>query len=145
MFRSVRELCDGRWGERSIYRLLAEQGHLLLPDEMFADLYSSRGRRSIGPRVMATVMVLQRFEGLSNSEAVDRLQFDVSLQVRGGPSVRRSELRLYADMRARLRNSATPDRIFDAVLEVAKKANLIGKKRTSTRQPCATPSRRRAQ
>jgi hypothetical protein len=45
-------------GERIIFQLLAEQGHLLLPDEMFADLYSSRGRRSIAPRVMATVMVL---------------------------------------------------------------------------------------
>jgi transposase len=62
--------------ERSIFRLLAEQGHLLFPDEMF-DLYSSRGRRSIAPRVMATVMVLQRFEGLSDSEAVDRLHFDL--------------------------------------------------------------------
>jgi len=57
LFRSVRELCEGTVGERSVFRLLAEQGHLLLPDEMFADLYSSRGRRSVAPRVMATVMV----------------------------------------------------------------------------------------
>jgi transposase len=131
LFRSVRELCDGALGERSIYRLLAEQGHLLLPDEMFADLYSSRGRRSIGPPVMATVMFLQRFEGLSDMEAVDRLQFDVRFKWAAAlpfdaPSFDSTRL---VDMRARLRNSATPDRIFDAVLEVAKKANLIGKKR----------------
>ena len=62
LFRSVHEVCDAKVGARSVFRLLAEQGHLLLPDEMFADLYSSRGRRSISPRVMATVMVLQRFE-----------------------------------------------------------------------------------
>ena len=54
LFRSVRELCDAALGERSVFRLLAEQGHLLFPDAMFADLYSSRGRRSIAPRVMAT-------------------------------------------------------------------------------------------
>jgi transposase len=131
LFRSVRELCDGAVGERSVFRLLAEQGHLLFPDEMFADLYSSRGRRSIAPRVMATVMVLQRFEGLSDSDAVDRLHFDLRYKWASGlpydaPSF---DSTLLVDMRARLRNSATPDRIFEKVLDVAKKANLVGKKR----------------
>ena len=37
LFRSVRQLCDAAVGERSIFRLLAEQGHLLFVDEMFAD------------------------------------------------------------------------------------------------------------
>jgi len=71
LFRSVRELCDAAVGERSVFRLLAEQGHLLFPDEMFADLYSPRGRRSIAPRVMATVMVLQRFEAGKSQTAAD--------------------------------------------------------------------------
>jgi transposase len=131
LFRSVRALCDRAVGERSVFRLLAEQGHLLFPDEMFADLYSTRGRRSIGPRVMATVMVLQRFEGLSDSEAVDRLHFDLRYKWACGlgydaPSF---DSTLLVDMRARLRNSKAPDRIFEAVLDVAKKANLVGKKR----------------
>jgi transposase len=131
LFRSVHEVCDAKVGERSIFRMLATQGHLLLPDEMFADLYSSRGRRSIGPRVMATVMVLQRFEGLSDSEAVDRLQFDLRYKWAAGLSYDAPSFdsTLLVDMRARLRRSATPDRVFDAVLDVAKKANLIGKKR----------------
>jgi transposase len=131
LFRSVGELCDRAVGERSVFRLLAEQGHLLFPDEMFADLYSSRGRRSISPRVMATVMVIQRFEGLSDNEAVDRLQFDLRYKWACGlaydaPSF---DSTLLVDMRARLRNSKTPDRIFEAILDVAKKANLVGKKR----------------
>lgn len=131
LFRSVQAMCDRAVGERSVFRLLAEQGHLLFPDEMFADLYSKRGRRSIGPRVMATVMVLQRFEGLSDSEAVDRLQFDLRYKWACGlgydaPSF---DSTLLVDMRARLRNSNAPDRIFEAVLDVAKKANLVGKKR----------------
>jgi transposase len=131
LFRSVRELCDRAVGERNIFRLLAEQGHLLFPDTMFADLYSTRGRRSIAPRTMATVMVLQRFEGLSDSEAVDRLQFDLRYKWACGlaydaPSF---DSTLLVDMRARLRESAAPDRIFEAVLDVAKQANLIGKKR----------------
>lgn len=131
LFRSVSELCDAAVGERSVFRLLAEQGHLLFPDEMFADLYSLRGRRSIAPRVMATVMVLQRFEGLSDSEAVDRLHFDLRYKWACGlaydaPSF---DSTLLVDMRARLRDSKAPDRIFLTVLDVAKKAKLVGKKR----------------
>lgn len=111
--------------------MLAEQGHLLFPDEMFADLYSTCGRRSIAPRVMATVMVLQRFEGLSDSEAVDRLQFDLRYKWACGLSYDAPSFdsTLLVDMRARLRNSASPDRIFQAVLDVAKKAKLVGRKR----------------
>jgi transposase len=131
IFQSVHEMCDGAVGERSVFRLLAEQGHLLFPDEMFADLYSSRGRRSIAPRVMATVMVLQRFEGLSDGEAVDRLQFDLRYKWACGltydaPSF---DSTLLVDMRARLRDSQAPDRIFLTVLEVAKQAKLVGRKR----------------
>ncbi len=137
IFRSVRELCDAAVGERSVFRLLAEQGHLLFPDEMFADLYSARGRRSIGPRVMATVMVLQRFEGLSDSEAVDRLQFDLRYKWACGlaydaPSFHST---LLVDMRARLRNSAAPDSIFQKVLDVAKQGSASSTKRP--RRRCA--------
>jgi hypothetical protein len=80
---------------------------------------------------MATVMVLQRFEGLSDSEAVDRLQFDLRYKWACGlgydaPSF---DSTLLVDMRARLRNSSSPDRIFEAVLDVAKRAKLVGGKR----------------
>jgi transposase len=131
LFRSVHALCDASVGDRSVFRLLAEQGHLLFPDEMFADLYSTRGRRSIAPRVMATVMVLQRFEGLSDIDAVERLKFDLRYKWACGlgydaPSF---DSTLLVDMRARLRRSTAPDRIFERVLDVAKKANLVGKKR----------------
>lgn len=131
LFRSVRELCDRAVGAASVYRMLAEQGHLLFPDAMFADLYSTRGRRSVAPRTMATVMVLQRFEGLSDREAVERLQFDLRYKWAcglpyDGPSF---DSTLLVDMRARLRQSTAPDRIFHAVLDVAKAAKLVGKKR----------------
>ena len=122
LFRAVREHCEKSVGERSIFRLLANDGHLLLPDSMFADLYSTRGRRSVAPRTMATVMLLQRFEALSDSEAVDRLSFDLRYKWACGlaydaPSF---DSTLLVDMRARLRNSAWPNRIFDAVLNVAR-------------------------
>ena len=51
--------------------LTAERGRLF-SDELFADLFSDRGRRSVPPSVVAIVM-LQR---LSDREAVERYTFD---------------------------------------------------------------------
>lgn len=40
---------------------------------MFADI----GRASVPPRIVSVVMVLQRWEWLSDREAVDRISFDL--------------------------------------------------------------------
>jgi len=126
------EFCDERLGEFSIYRVLYREARRLFPDEAFADLFDSRGRRSIPPRIVAVVMVLQRVEGLSDREAVDRFAFDLRWKYAAGgldsvyPGFVHTVL---VDMRARLRASKRPDRIFDVVLEVAKDAGLVGKKR----------------
>jgi hypothetical protein len=68
--------CDEALAENSIYALLHRERDRLFPDEMFADLFSARGRRSVPPSVVATVMVLQRLECLSDREAVERYSFD---------------------------------------------------------------------
>ena len=84
LYRSPRELCEEKLSETSIYRLLAEQGHRLFGDETFADLFEDVGRRSVAPRIVATVMVLQRIEGASDREAVDRLAFDLRWKYAAG-------------------------------------------------------------
>ena len=61
----------------SIYGVLHRDCRNLFPDRMFADLFADVGRRSAPPMIVAVVMVLQRFEGLSDREAVDRFTFDV--------------------------------------------------------------------
>lgn len=131
LYRSTRELCQPKLGATSIYRLLAEQGQLLFGDEKFADLFKEVGRNSVPPRIVATVMVLQRVEGLSDREAVDRFAFDLRWKYAAGvdldyPSFAHTVL---VDMRARLRKSERPDRIFEAALELAKGAGLVGRKR----------------
>ena len=50
--------------------------HRLFPDEMFSDLFATTGRRSVPPRIVAVVMVLQRLFGLSDREAVEAFCFD---------------------------------------------------------------------
>src|SRR5437870_6190412 len=85
-FESPREILGDRLREGSLYRLLADEGHRLFPDDYFVDLYadSARGRSTIPARVMATVMVLQAFEGLSDREACDRLEVDLRWQAAAG-------------------------------------------------------------
>ena len=79
---------------------------------MFADLFTDRGRRSVPPSVVATVMVLQRLEGLSDREAVDRYAFDVRWRYAAGVGGYgtgrwgRFAHTVLVDMRERLRRSA---------------------------------------
>src|SRR2546421_11777249 len=72
----VTRFCDEALPESSIYTVLYRGRDRLFPDEMFADLFSDKGRRSVPPSVVATVMVLQRLEGLSDRDAVERYTFD---------------------------------------------------------------------
>lgn len=132
LYRSPRELCEEKLSATSIYRLLAEQGHRLFADETFADLFEDVGRRSVPPRIVATVMVLQRIEGASDREAVDRLAFDLRWKYAAGDlpfDFAGFVHTVLVDMRERLRNSSQPNRIFEAALEMAKGAGLVGRKR----------------
>ncbi len=138
LFRSTVGFCEPRVAPDSIYGLLHRECHRLFPDEMFADLFTDVGRRSVPPMIVAVVMVLQRIEGCSDREAVDRFCFDARWKYAAGgldfdyPGFVHTVL---VDMRARLARSARPDRIFQAVLEVAKAAGLVGRKRVLDSTP----------
>src|SRR5262249_60925732 len=85
-FGDPRVLLGDRLREGSIYRLLADHGQVMFPDGYFADLYAEavRGRPTVAARVVATVMLLQSFEGLSDREAGDRLERDLCWPGRAG-------------------------------------------------------------
>lgn len=76
LLRSTVNYCQGRVPEDSIYAVLHRECFNLFPDELFADLFTDVGRRSVPPMIVAVVMVLQRIEGCSDREAVDRFAFD---------------------------------------------------------------------
>jgi hypothetical protein len=141
LFDDVVRFCERSLPENSIYGFLARERDRLFPDELFADLFCDRGRRSVPPSVVATVMVLQRLEGLSDREAVDRYAFDVRWRYaagaggyggRGWASFAHTVL---VDMRARLRDSTRPDRIFEVGLAAAGEAGLIGRRRVLDSTP----------
>jgi len=73
-----------------------------------------------------------RRSGLSDRDAVERFRFDVRWKYAAGgldmeyPAFVHTVL---VDMRERLRRPADPDRAFRTVLEVAKAAGMVGRKR----------------
>src|SRR5260221_12564426 len=66
MFRSTAGFCEGLVAPDSIYALLHRECFALLPDEMFADLFTGTGRRSVPPMIVAVGMVPQRLGGPSD-------------------------------------------------------------------------------
>src|SRR5256885_14945395 len=109
-----RRFCEKLVSEKSVYALLHRERDQLFPDEMFADLFAKRGRRSVPPCVVAVVMVLQKVEGLSDREAVDSLTFDLRWKyAAGGGGFQEGFVHtVLVNMRARLRGSADPPRVF---------------------------------
>lgn len=137
----VIRFCDEVLPEASVYALLHRERDRLFPDAMFEDLFSSRGRRSVPPSVVATVMVLQRLEGLSDREAVERYTFDArwryaagvgSYDTGGWGSFAHTVL---VDMRERLRRSDDRDRVFRVALDAASAAGLVGRRRVLDSTP----------
>jgi len=132
MFATTTSFCEGRVAPDSIYGLLHRECWRLFPDELFADLFCDVGRRSVPPMIVAVVMVLQRIEGCSDREAVERFTFDARWKYAAGglefayPGFVHTVL---VDMRARLAASERPDRIFEVVLETAERAGLVGRRR----------------
>jgi DDE family transposase/transposase-like protein DUF772 len=138
LWRGTAALCEGRVGEQSIWAVLYREGDRLFADELFADLFAEVGRRSVPPRIVATVMVLQRLQGLSDREAVEAFSFDARWKDACGglafdyPSFSHTVL---VDMRARLAASARPERIFEVTVDAARRAGLVGVRRVLDSTP----------
>src|SRR5215210_9416664 len=78
-------LCRHLLGDGSVHAFLARHRRALFPDELFADLFpSGRGRPSVPADVIATVMVLQALEGLSDRDAAAQLRTNIAWKVAAG-------------------------------------------------------------
>src|ERR1044072_9348504 len=112
----------------SVYAFLADHRHQLFPPGLFADLVvQGRSHPSVPSEVVATVMVLQALEGLSDREAISALRRDIAWKVACG-------LRLDDEgflptvlvyWRNRIRASSRPRRIFEAVRQVVEQTGVL--------------------
>ena len=124
----------------SVYRLLAEHGDVLFGDGYFVDLFqrSVLGRPTVPARTVATVMLLQAHEGLSDREACDRLAFDLRWKAAAGLPVSAPSFHptVLVGMRNRLRASDRPRRLFEDVTSTARAAGLLhGRRRVLDSTP----------
>src|SRR6266516_2405672 len=114
-------LCRQLVPEGSVEAFLADHRHELFPDELFGDLFpSGRVRPSVPADVMATVMVLQSLEGLSDRDAATALRTNIAWKVAAGLALDDAGFHysVLTYWRTRLRASDRPERIFDAVRSV---------------------------
>jgi hypothetical protein len=112
----------------SVYAFLADHRRQLFPTELFADLTrQGGGHPSVPAEVVATVMVLQALEDLSDREAISALQRDIAWNVACG--LRLDDEGFHPTVlvywRNRLRSSARPRRIFDAVRRVVEATGVL--------------------
>lgn len=136
----VDEFCDGQLDDGSLYALLHRERDRIVPDELFSDLYTRRGRRSIPPSVVATVMVMARLEGLSDVEAMDRFTYDVRWRYACGvgswdDSLVEFDRTVLVRFRMKLEQSDDPRRVFRQTTEIADEAGLVGVKRVLDSAP----------
>ena len=116
----------------SVYAFLADHRHQLFPPEAFADLTrQGRGHPWVPVEVVASVLVLQALEGLSDREAISALRRDIAWKVACG--LRLDDEGFHPTVlgywRNRIRVSDRPGRIFDAVGEVVAATGVLAGRR----------------
>ena len=81
-------------------------------------------------RILATVMILQAFEGLFDREATDRLGFDLRWQAAAGVMIGVVAFHptVLVGARNRLRASVRPRRLFEDTKVVAKSVGALGQR-----------------
>ncbi len=112
----------------SVYAFLADHRHQLFPPELFADVArQGGGHPSVPAEVIASVMVLQALEGLSDRETISALRRDIAWKVACG--LRLDDEGFHPTVlvywRNRLRTSSRPRRVFDAVRQVVAATGVL--------------------
>ncbi len=114
-------------GRQNFYGFLASQRNELFRDEDFAALYCrDNGRPSVPPSLLATALVLQTYDRVSDDEATRRAAFDLQWKVALGVEL---DVRPFAkstlqEFRAQLILHEQTGAIFQQSLEVAKRRGV---------------------
>src|SRR5215467_13554861 len=129
----VWETCRELIPAGSVFAFLAEHREALFPAGMFADMYPSpNGRPSLPPQVLASTVVLQALQGLSDFETVQALRCDLRWKAACGLGLLDGAFdpSLLTYFRRRLARSDDPNRLFAKVRQVvAATGVLTGKHR----------------
>src|SRR6266545_3014600 len=111
-------------GRDTFYGFVAAQRGALFSDEAFGGLYCrDNGRPSVPPSLLATALVLQTYDGVSDEEAKQRADYDLRWKVALGIAL---DVRPFAkstlqEFRAQLIVHDRTRAVFQRTLEVAKR------------------------
>ncbi len=114
--------------EGGVFAFLAAHRRELFPDELFADLFPTRrGRPSIPAEVIASVIVLQTLNGLSDDGAAEAVTFDLRWKAACGLAVTAKGFHptVLTYWRRRLAASQRPNRIFEVVKDVVAQTGVL--------------------
>src|SRR5438128_2485413 len=114
-------------GRRTFYGYLASERGELFDDADFAKLYCpNNGRPSVPPSLLATALVLQAYDGVSDEEATRRAAFDLQWKVALGVELveRPFAKSTLQEFRAQLILHEQTRAIFQRSLEVAKRRGV---------------------
>jgi len=119
-------------GRDSFYGFLASQRGQIFHDEDFAELYCpNNGRNSVPPSLLATALLLQTYDRVSDQEAKGRADFDLRWKVALGIGIEdrpfaKSTLQLF---RAQLILHDKVREVFQKSLAFARKTGYLKKRR----------------
>ncbi len=119
-------------GRDTFFGWLAHQRGELFPDELFLGLYvDGWGRPSVPPSLLATALVLQTYEGISDDEATQRAAYDLRWKVALGIEL---EARPFAkstlqEFRAQLIVHEAQGLLFQGSLDLAKRRGKLARHR----------------
>ena len=114
-------------GKGTFYGYLASQRGELFRDEDFSALYCpNNGRPSVPPSLLASALVLQTYDGVSDDEAKQRADYDLRWKVALGIEVERRPFAksTLQEFRAQLIVHDQARAIFQRSLEVAKRRGV---------------------
>jgi hypothetical protein len=124
-------------GSETFYGWLASQRGELFRDEDFAGLYVlNNGRPSVPPSLLATALVLQTYDGVSDEEARQRAAYDLRWKVALGVGLdeRPFAKSTLQEFRAQLIVHQERAAIFKQSLELAKRRGKLGGRDGGTRK-----------
>jgi hypothetical protein len=122
----------GYVGKETFYGFLASQRDVLFRDEDYAEFYCpDNGRTSVAPSLLATALLLQTYEGISDEEAKARADYDLRWKVALGVGVEerpfaKSTLQLF---RARLILNEKMRAVFGRGLAYARETGYLKRHR----------------
>ena len=114
----------------SIYHFLSQHRRDIFADAKFAHLYpSGTGRPSIPASRIASVLVLQALEGLSDREALDQVRYNLRWKLALGLDLEDTgfDPTVLTYWRNRIKNSSTPKLIFDLAREIVDETKILNR------------------